>query len=441
MKKILTLMVALGLCLFVFFSFSYASGEKEAKPSEKEPIKLIYWDFAVLGSSYQEAKKDKSEWYITKAIHKFEEQNPGVTIELTYQDGTKTLEMMTAAAMAGTGPDVVSMWGGVYVKEISDSLLDLKEYFAPEEIAQVRGWENHAVGGKYFGAPITSGVTCIWYNKEIFEKAGVNAESYDGTIAGLMRICEKLKAAGITPMINGVADGWGLSWLEGSIFASQVRDVEGIMADIVAGERDFTATPELVKAFEANQDLFSRGYYNDDVLTITQGESYTLFVNGQGAMFPGWNPDLGGLRETLGDNLGLMPMPALSKDAKNFGSVVGGIGMNAFVAPEYGKHPEMSTKFIRFLRTYEEEKLNIKSTGFMPCVKGDYSDVVTDPYELWFIEYAENNDVPLMLDNLMPGIVASVWWELEIAMLSGQMSAVDFLKEWDKARDEALAAR
>ena len=77
----------------------------------------------------------------------------------------------------------------------------------------------------------------------------------------------------------------------------------------------------------------------------------------------------------------------------------------------------------------------------MPCVKGDYSSVVTDPYQQWFIKYAEKNDIPLMLDNLMPGVVAGVWWKLEADMLSEHISATDFLTEWDKARDEALAAR
>lgn len=413
---------------------------EEEAPAEEvvEPIKLLFWNFGVYGISYLERGSEKSEWYISKAIKRFEEKNPGVEVELATQEGYKSTEMMTAAAMAGKGPDLVGIWGGHYVTDLRDSLLPLNDFFTPEEMAMVNVWENHDFEGNCYGAPIRTMVCCIFYNKSIFEDIGIDvSKDYDGTYGSLLTICEKLQKAGITPMINGAADGWGLSWIEGSLFVNQVLDPEAIIADIVSGKKDFSTTPELITAFQAAQDLYTKGYYNEDICSINRAESVTLFANGKGAMFPSISFDLFDFKEGLGDDLGMIPMPSMEADSPNFGACVGGIGADAIVATNYGKHPIEATNLIRFLRTYEEERTFVKETGELPCVEGDFSDVLFDPLQEEFLKLGP---VIMMLDNLMPGNVADTWFKFEPVMLSGQMSVMDFMAEMDLARDEALAA-
>ena len=404
-----------------------------------EPVNLVFWDFGNYGVAALQEGSPKEEWYIYKAVARFEAKNPGITIEITYQPGDKSTEMLTAAAMSKQGPDVVSLWGGTYVTSIKDSLLVLNDYFTPEEIAAVNGWKNvGAVDGKYYGAPIITSSTMIFYNKSIFEDAGIDpVKDYDGTYDGLLALCEKFKDAGITPLIAGASDGWGNSFIEGSIFASQFAsgDAEKTMTEIMAGEKNFATTPEMVAAFQADQDLYTKGYYNDDAPTIAQGEACTLFLSGGGAMMPNGDGTLAAFRKALGDNLGILPMPSLKADSPGFGVTIGALGTNAIAATNYGKHPIESTNFIRFMRTYEEEKEFVKATGGLPSVKGDYTGI-GDP----LVKDINVTNIALYLDNQMPPQVSDTWWKLESQMLSGQMSVLEFLEAMDSARDEALAA-
>jgi len=435
MKWLKIKMALIMLALLLVISLATGSEKTEEKPKQ---VELLFWNFGMYGISYLEQGKEKSEWYISKAIERFEKINPGITIKMDYQDGTKTVEMLTSAAMAQSGPDVVAMWGGVYVTNLKDSLIPLNEYFSPEEMRSIHGWENHAVDNNFYGAPVMKMVACIFYNKSLFREAGVNPSTdYDGTYEEFLNICNKLKNAGITPMINGVGDGWGLSFWEGSLYASQVMDPEELIKDIVDGTKDFSTTPELISAFQTCQDMFKMGYFNDDVNTITRDEAITLFVNSQGAMFSGLSFDLFGMRENLGDDLGVLQMPSMKANSPNFGVCSGGVGPNALVATNYGDHPDVAIKFIKFLRTYKEEKEYVRSTGELPCIDGEYDDVLVDPLQGEFLKYT---NIVMMLDNLMPGNVAGTWFSFEPMVVSNQMSVVDFMNEMDSARDEALVA-
>jgi ABC-type glycerol-3-phosphate transport system substrate-binding protein len=409
-----------------------AAAETEAA----EPVNLVFWEFGNYAMSALEEGLPQEEWYISKAISRFEAEYPGVTVELSYQPGEKGAELLTAAAMAKEGPDVVSMWGGQYVKDISDSLLDLREYFTQEEIDAVMGWEHHAIGDKYFGAPVRSDTTCILINKALFAQAGIDPETdYDGTLDGLIAMCEEFKSQGITPLIGGVSDGWGLSFIEGSIYVSQLGPgkSEEVLGEILAGERDFVSTPEIVAAYQANQDLYASGYYNEDAPTIPQSEADTLFISGAGAMKPHNASNLLIFINGMGDDLDIIQMPALEADSAGFGTTIGSIGTNAICATNYGEYPVESTNFIRFLRTFEEEQEYIKDTGGLPSVKGEFTGL--NPI------YNKINITKVVdfLDNLMPPGVSATWWKLEGQMLAGQITVDEFLEAMDTARDEALA--
>jgi raffinose/stachyose/melibiose transport system substrate-binding protein len=441
MRKMTIKVVVFMLCLMLSAALLFAGAKKEEKAVEEaeEPIELLFWSFGIYGLSYLEMEKEKSEWYINKAITRYEAKNPNIKIEVSFHEGYKATEMLTATALSKSGPDVVAMWGGKYIKNLSDSLLPFNDYFTQEETDNVLGWENHAKGGNYYGAPIRTMVCVIFYNKRMFEEAGIDADrDYDGTCDSLVRICKKLKNVGITPLINGGADGWGTSWLGMTLYTGETTSpVEKIMADIVSGKNDFSTTSGLAEAMQAHQELATKGYYNEDLTTINRQEGVALFAQGRGAMLPSITFDLFGVMEGLGGDLGVMPMPSLRLNSPNFGAAVGGVGPDAIVITNYGKNPEEAAKFVRFLRTYEEEREFVKDTGELPNVKGNFDDVFVSPLQAEMLTYGP---VIMFLDNLIPGNVADTWFKFEPVLLSGQMSVAEFLEELDKARDEALAA-
>jgi ABC-type glycerol-3-phosphate transport system substrate-binding protein len=418
------------MCLLISFIASCA-----APPKPK--VKLVLWDFGNYNATAveQSLAKDESEWYINEALVRFETANPDIDVEYFEQNGEQSTELMTAAGMSGSGPDVVSLWGGQYVISIKDALLPLNDYFTEEERAQNPGWENHMADGKYYGDPINKQVTVIYINTSLFTQAGVDPQEYIGTYDSLVNISEKLKSAGIVPLVMGVADGWGMSFLEGSLYASQVTDPEAQLRDMAAGNSNYSDNPALVAAFEAVQNLYAQGFYNDDVATIPQEQALTKFVNGEAAMFTSGDWDLLSLQEAMGDTLGVLPMPSMSADVVNFGAAIGGQGSDAICVASYTEHPEEAIRLVKFLRSYSEERERFTKSGRLPNIIGDYSDLAMSPD---LAAMAKITNIAFFVDNQLPGDIPDKWFSNEALMLTGQMSVEDFLKEWDTSRDAAI---
>ena len=65
------------------------------------------------------------------------------------------------------------------------------------------GWQ---VDGKTYALPFSVGVVGFWYNKMLFEKAGIT--SPPATMDEFYAAVDKLEAAGIAPVSVGAGDKW-----------------------------------------------------------------------------------------------------------------------------------------------------------------------------------------------------------------------------------------
>src|SRR5688572_18248126 len=111
----------------------------------------------------------------------FEDANPGVTVEVTgYQNEDLQRTLIPNALQSGDAPDVFMVWPGGEVRSQAEAgyLKDLTGPLA-DEISTfggvVKPWE---VDGTQYAIPFSFGITGIWYNKDLFEQAGI-----DGTPA------------------------------------------------------------------------------------------------------------------------------------------------------------------------------------------------------------------------------------------------------------------
>jgi raffinose/stachyose/melibiose transport system substrate-binding protein len=87
---------------------------------------------------------DKAKWpedfYISQAIARFQEANPGVTVQMeTIPGGSDMFTKYRTASVAQNGPDVMGMWSGSYMLSVQDFLEPLNEYFTPEERERITG--------------------------------------------------------------------------------------------------------------------------------------------------------------------------------------------------------------------------------------------------------------------------------------------------------------
>jgi raffinose/stachyose/melibiose transport system substrate-binding protein len=137
MKKAIALLLAVVLMLGTVATLS--GGAKKADSN-----KLTIWingKDSYIGPSEQ--KLSQEDWYISQAIKRFEDANPGVTVELVVSaDGETAHQTFKADAMAGTAPDIANLWTGQNIFSMEDVILDISDLIPAEDKTSISGWDS-----------------------------------------------------------------------------------------------------------------------------------------------------------------------------------------------------------------------------------------------------------------------------------------------------------
>jgi raffinose/stachyose/melibiose transport system substrate-binding protein len=146
-------------------------------------------------------------------IKDFEAANPGVTVKLENRGTDEHKSALRVAGGSDQAPDIYFMWaglglGGEFIK--SGLAAPMDKYYTQykwddEFIAPALAFSKQYTGGR-FGLPSTFRGEAIYYNKALFQKAGINSEpkTYDELLAD----ADKLAAAGIPAFTFGGTVNW-----------------------------------------------------------------------------------------------------------------------------------------------------------------------------------------------------------------------------------------
>jgi raffinose/stachyose/melibiose transport system substrate-binding protein len=101
-RKALQLGVATGLTLL--------PGTRRAAAQET-PIK--FWNSTFPTVDPNDKAKKLEDFYVYKAVARFQEANPGITVAIeNLQGGTDQFTKYRTSSVAKNGPDVMGMWSG-----------------------------------------------------------------------------------------------------------------------------------------------------------------------------------------------------------------------------------------------------------------------------------------------------------------------------------------
>ncbi|RSX52882.1 ABC transporter substrate-binding protein [Bifidobacterium goeldii] len=114
----------------------------------------------------------------TDVAKKFEAENPNITINITNAgNGTKQYQALNNAISAGSGiPDIAQIeYRAVPQFALSGALKDLSEFGANDykDFYTASAWNSVNINGGVYALPVDAGPMALFYNKEIFDKAGV----------------------------------------------------------------------------------------------------------------------------------------------------------------------------------------------------------------------------------------------------------------------------
>ena len=433
-KRLFVCFLALAL-LLAMTAFVFAGGKQEAK---KGAVKLTVW---INGSdSYigpEEQKLPQDQWYISQAFKRFEEANPGVTIELSVppdQEGAH--QSFKAAGLAGTAPDIANPWTGQATFNLKDVILPLDDLVSSEDLKNIWGWDSvrldFKADGAIMGYPASQNQICfLLYNKSIVKKAGMNWDtSPPRDFASSDGALRKIKALGVDPIVVDEAFPWFFAWI-GDYWWAQVTGSDGILA-ASRGQKEFSKDKGLLDALAYYRSLYKNGFFNQDM--GTSADSWNRFLQGQGAMTPVVTSFLSDGERALGADAGVLMPPDINSSAPITNSTIGGPGQCLVVAKNT-KHPEMAVKLISFLNS-KAENMRAQKIQQVPPVRVDLSASelgykAGSNIAFLYENYAKN--YIYWPDNLLAPGVAEVFYRQTPLVALGKMTAQELAAEMDKA--------
>ena len=315
-----------------------------------------------------------------------------------------------------------------------------------EELSDFLYPRNGAINGKVYQLPAnTQTIPNVYYNKQLFQQAGITAPPK--TYAELMDDAAKLKGAGITPFVIGggktTHDSLGPTWagiLANEVYAKNPK----WMADRRANKVKF-ADGDFVAGANKLADLAAKGYIDKNMLGQDYAATQAAFLSGKGAMYamgnwfasaaddpktkPSW--EVGQFFWPSDD--GRLHVPAFTG---------GGLLVNA-----KAKNLDAAKKFAL---AYQLDKTNLdtscKADGLIPAIKGynppaDVGTVYKQGYDAFRAAEAQQAIVPAFGfeagdDGMLVG-VPEKWDSSAADLVTGQKSPADvgrFLDaEWEKA--------
>lgn len=298
------------------------------------------------------------------------QENPGLTIEHVGQPNDNYYQLVRAAVQAGEGPDVVMFHGGVQAYEFDDYTIAMDTYIEPwrSEISEF-SWAYCSEAGDgskpVHMAPLTTQGFGIYYNKALFKQAGLDPEKAPSDLDSFMAACEKLKKAGIVPIVAGLQ---GSPYSIDFLFRCFVANIYGPdVQDLGTGKQNFAGNAQFKKAAEIVQELFSRGYV-DPAGTSTPYfmDAANNFAAGKGAMFIGLLSDVCHWKvfgDALGkDGVGYFPtinFPGTKYKDQQVGQPAG-IGYSVM---KWSKNPEAAMKVVEGYARGEGNALWMGMTG------------------------------------------------------------------------------
>jgi len=217
----------------------------------------------------------------------FGEKYPNLTVDVQLMTDSEVASLQPRMA-ANNMPDFHTLTAGSFANEVADGGYVL-------DVGDTQAWANTLESlQQQWISPINkvkygiSGGLCttlIYYNKGMFDQAGITDADLPEDYPGFVDLCAKLKDAGITPLMYTGLDPNTLSNSQYSYGCVNyiTKGDNDVMQGIATGTYTIPLE-DLVKTYERVIELPNLGYCNDGYMSTDYIGSLTQFVNGDAAM-------------------------------------------------------------------------------------------------------------------------------------------------------------
>jgi raffinose/stachyose/melibiose transport system substrate-binding protein len=263
------------------------------------------------------------------------------------------------------------------------------------------------------------GAVLMWYNKELFAKAGIS--NPPETWSEFLNAVKKLKAAGIIPIALGEGDKWpGHFWW---VYLAIRLGGKEAFDKAYSRKGSFTDEP-FIEAGKKLKELIDLEPFQKGFLAANFGDEGALMGNGLAGMelmgqWAKYNQENNSeTKKGIGENLGTFAFPMVDGGAGNKNDIMGGgngsvIGKGA---------PDEAVDFLRYITSVDINTRMAKTNQIIPVVKGAES-VLTDPHQRKIQQMVADADYyQLYYDQYLPPAVGEVIKEAVQMLFSGKIS-------------------
>jgi len=245
--------------------------------SAPQSAKSLRWDW------WGEQEAPGLETWVKKTLDLYK-QKSGVDIQTTLVDSSVVVTDIQTTSASGNPPDLMYFWNGIYhMESVWMGYVEPLNGLLPDDMLKASGATVLSIfQGKQYRVGWYACSPIILYNKDMFDKAGLNADQPPKTWEEFMAACDKLKSKGFTPIIGGLKDGpWG-EWYLGHSLAQNL-DTPGEVLSLFNGVLDWRE-PKYWEQWQRLGDLWKAGFINNDFLSIDLYPGIDNFGTGKGAI-------------------------------------------------------------------------------------------------------------------------------------------------------------
>ncbi|CAM3823970.1 ABC transporter substrate-binding protein [Nocardioides zeicaulis] len=386
---------------------------------------------------WHNSNNDPGKGYYEQVAADFEDDHPGVTVEIQALQHEDMLTKLDAAFQSGDTPDVYMERGGGELadhveagltRDLSEDSADVIDTLG----GSVAGWQ---VDDRTYALPFSLGVVGFWYDKAMFEEAGISSppaswdEMYD--------VVDQLEDAGVTPLSVGAGDAWPAAhyWYYFSLRECSQDVLSDAVTSLDFSDDCFVRAGDDVEELVA-ADPFNKGFLSTSAQTGPTSAS-GLLATGKVAMeMQGhWEPGvMQGLTEDgsgLDDDLGWFAFPSVDGGEGDPAAALG--GGDAWAVSQGA--PDVAVDFVNYLLSDDVQRGFAENDMGLPTNPAA-GDAVSDPALASLLEVRDDAPyVQLYFDTAFGASVGGAMNDAIALMFAGQATSQDVVEATQAAAD------
>jgi raffinose/stachyose/melibiose transport system substrate-binding protein len=371
--------------------------------------------------------------YFESVAKAYEQANPKVTIKLEQVGDQPYKDKIRVLSASKQLPDIYFSWAGDFANKFVRAGLaaDLTSVIGPDtewgktfSPASLKAFETK---GKNYGVPIDLDAKYLAYNKTAFTKAGVSG--VPSSLEDLLGACDKLRAAGYTPIALGNQYGWPAIHYMTQLNAYNVAPAT-LAKDYDPATGEFT-DPGYLKAVDQFKDIITH-CSSKDANGVSHEAGQANFLNGKAAMHYLESVEFqvlttkGGAPKALADNWDFMRLPAPQGAAGDSGALTG--APDGFMVNAQSKNAALAVDFLKFMTNQQNAAKLTADIGWLSPVQGSATSSNSFPQlQAALADISKANQFAIWLDTVTNAEVANAYLSGVEGVIDGSKSSKDVI--------------